>query len=147
MTLGAIFAWVWLPSLQDAAIPSDRSCVPPTIPSKTLERLAEGRVLATSTESRYPAGHRLAGQRNEAQVLSFRGKFNQIRRRFQRSNGFEGRATVEGEGIRSGEGVAMESYPNTRQGDFEGSVGTRSAINGGAHPEYSRYQTHGNDLV
>lgn len=47
MTLGAIFAWGWLPTLQEGPRATMRTCELPTLPSKTLEELAQGRAYAT----------------------------------------------------------------------------------------------------
>jgi hypothetical protein len=58
MILGAVFAWGWLPSLQEAPRATTRICELTTLPSKTLEKLAQGRVYATET------GH---------EVLTFQG--------------------------------------------------------------------------
>jgi len=59
MTLGAVFAWGWLPSLQEAPRAATRTCELPTLPSKTLEELAKGRLYATETGN---------------EVLTFKGK-------------------------------------------------------------------------
>jgi hypothetical protein len=115
MTLGAILAGVWLPSLQEPPIASTKTCVPPTSPSETLEALAKGREWAISTEARYPPEHpRLAGRLRGGQVLSFEGRYKQIRNRFRREDGYDGRALVEGEDFRVARDVEMGTYTNKR---------------------------------
>jgi hypothetical protein len=79
MTLGAVFAWGWLPSLQEAPESATRVCEIPTLPNKTLETLAQGRQYATEVGG---------------EVLTFRGKMNAAKTKFDmlRNGGFAPRS-------------------------------------------------------
>jgi hypothetical protein len=81
MTLGAICAWGWLPTLQEGPRAATRTCELPTLPSKTLEALAQGRAYATG-----------AG----GEVLTLKGKLTVARDRFNtiRNGGFAQRRSA-----------------------------------------------------
>jgi hypothetical protein len=91
MTLGALIAWGWLPSLQDAPRPATRTCELPTLPSKRLETLAQGRAYATGTGG---------------EVLTLKGKLKEAREKFEvlRNGGYapRGRGQVTGQDVEMG---------------------------------------------
>jgi hypothetical protein len=123
MTLGAVFAWGWLPSLQEAPRPATRTCEIPTLPNKTLETLAKGRAHATGPKEYYPPGHKWEGRwKSGGEVLTFKGKLGEISGRVKRrwNGGFAPRGGgEEGEGG-VGEGAEMR--------EMNGAV-----VNGGGH--------------
>ena len=99
MTLGAIFAWGWLPTLQEGPRAATRTCELPTLPSKTLEELAQGRAYATGTGG---------------EVLTFEGKLAAARDRLNaiRNGGFAQRrsALMTGQDVELG-GVNGQPQP------------------------------------
>jgi hypothetical protein len=114
MTLGAIFAWGWLPSLQEAPLPATRTCEFPTVPSKTLETLAKGRKYATGPRDYYPPGDKQEGRlRGGGEILSFKGKLCEIRRnvRLRLNGGFAGRSEVNGGGAGAAEMLELNEVP------------------------------------
>jgi hypothetical protein len=149
MTLGAVFAWGWLPSLQDPPRPATRTCEIPTVPSKTLETLAEGRAYATGPRDYYPRGHRWAGRlRGGGEVLTFKGKLSEISRRVERwrNGGFAPRGGVgEGEGG-VGEGAEMGRVSKATARHSVAEVDSM-AINGGAHISRGGGQTDPAEIV
>jgi hypothetical protein len=113
MTLGAIFAWGWLPNLQERPRAATRTCELPTLPSKTLETLAEGRRYAAGPLDVYPEDHELAGRlRGGKEVLGFEGKLSEVRKRFRRSrnrpSGYPSPVGSAGEGPVVGHGGDVE---------------------------------------
>jgi hypothetical protein len=134
MTLGAVFAWGWLPSLQEAPRPATRTCEPPTLPNRTLETLAKGRVYATGPREYYPPGDRWEGRcKGGGEVLTFKGKLGEISRRVERrrNGGYAPRGGGEGEGG-VGEGAEMREMPKAAA-QYSSAEVNGTAIGGSAH--------------
>lgn len=102
-----------------------RTCELPTLPSKTLETLAKGRVYATGPVDDYPPGDRWGRARGGGEVLTFKGKLRERSRRVGRwlNGGYAPRRDAE-----RADGVVVEVIEMGGAPEVNG-----TALNRGSH--------------